>query len=211
MPVQVQGISELRKALHSFAPDLEKNLNKEVRASLQPIVKQAKSYVVTPNLSHWVYKGGKSNKISKQTSMFRRGKFPLFNASLVKQGIVLSLKATKRNNKGFVTAYSIQNKTAAGAIMETAGRKNPAGQPWDKSNSSHNYSHSNNPRAGQRFITGQHGTMKGDGNQRGRLIYRAWAENQGRALGKVLQAVDATVLQFGRRIDANKAFKDIAA
>lgn len=210
MPVQVQGISELRKALHSFAPDLEKNLNKQVRASLQPIVKEARSYVVTPGLRNWIFHG-KSTGITKSTSMFRRGKFPLFNASQVKAGIVLSLKPTKRNNKGFVTAYSIQNKTAAGAIMETAGRKNPLGQPWNPENASHDYSHSNNPRAGQRFITGQHGTLKGDGKQRGRLIYRAWAENQGRALSKVLQAVDATVLQFGRRVDANKAFKDIAA
>lgn len=210
MPVQVQGISELRKALHSFAPDLEKNLNKQVRASLQPIVKEARSYVVTPSLRNWIFKG-KSTGITRSTSMFRRGKFPLFNASQVKAGIVLSLKATKRNSKGFVTAYSIQNKTAAGAIMETAGRKNPTGQPWNPENASHDYSHSNNPRAGQRFITGQHGTLKGDGKQRGRLIYRAWAENQGRALSKVLQAVDATVLQFGRRVDANKAFKDIAA
>jgi hypothetical protein len=211
VPVQVQGISELRSALRSFAPDMEKNLNKQVRASLQPVVKNAKGYVVTPSLSHWVYKGGKSNKITKQTSSFRRGKFPLFNASIVKAGIVAVLSPTKKNRNGFVTNYSIQNRSAAGAIMETAGRKNPEGQPWRKGSASHKYSHSNNPHAGQRFISGQHGQLKGEGKQRGRLIYRAWDENQGRALGNIMKAVDATILQFGRRVDAASGFKDIAA
>jgi len=210
VPVQVQGINELRSALRHFAPDMEKNLNKEVRATLQPIVKEAKGYVRTPALSHWVFKG-KASGIRRETSVFRKGRFPLFNASAVRAGIVAVLTPTKRNRNGFVTAYSIQNRSAAGAIMETAGRKNPNGQPWKKNSASHKYSHSNNPGAGKHFIDSMGGEFKGQGKQRGRLIYRAWDENQGRALGQIMKAIDATIIQFGQRIDANKTFKDIAA
>ena len=207
MPVQVQGVRELNIALRKYEPDLKANLNKEVRAFLTPVVKTAKGYVPStiPGLSNWTIVG-KGRKITKSTSMFRRGKFPKFNASEVRAGIKVSLSPTKKNNQGFITNYAIRNTTAAGAILETAGRKNPAGQPWNKKSGSHDYSHSNNPDAGLHF-NNSFAMMKGQGMMRGRVIYKAWAENEGRAYRNVIKAVELTAIQFEKRSYARTAFE----
>jgi hypothetical protein len=63
------------------------------------------------------------------------------------------------------------NKTAAGAIYETMGRKTPS----------------------SRFVQNQNGkfgaAMKGDGKMEGRALYRAYEENQGKARESVLNAI----------------------
>lgn len=214
MPVEVRGAYELNKALGQLAPDLKKNLNREVRAFLAPITKEAKAYApaTISGLSNWTFEQ-KGRKITAQSSMFRRGKFPRYNASDVKAGIKTRIGASKVNNQGFVSLYRIENTTAAGAIYETAGRKNPLGQPWKPRSSSKKYSHSFNPYAGRHFIGSINATnsMEGDGKMRGRLIYKAWYNNQGRALGKVVKAVEETQKTFHARLDAQKAFEKIKA
>lgn len=96
---------------------------------------------------------------------------------------------------------SIQNKSRVGAIYEGAGRANPQGQPWvgPKGAAGHKYSHSNNPNAGKQFIENLPplvGSLKG----RGRLIYRAWAANRGKAEGAVMKAIDQTTTQFRKNV-----------
>jgi hypothetical protein len=216
MPVQIQGIVELRKALRQLSPDLEKNMNREIRAAMQPVVRSARAYV--PNeivglRTGFMYKE-KPKRISKNTSAFARRKFPKFNAAEVKSGITFSTRPSKRSSKGWVTAYAIVNNSAAGAIYETAGRINGKAQEWvgPKGSANHDYSHSNNPEAGQHFINamgtiGMHNKTRA---MRGRLIFRAWDENQGRALARAVKAIEATAHQFDRRMDSISAFRNVA-
>jgi len=94
----------------------------------------------------------------------------------------------------------IYNKTAAGAIYEQAGVKNPQGQPWvgSKGPRGSKYSHSNNPKAGEQFINNLPpivSSLKG----RGRLIYRAWAESRGVAEGAAMKAIDKATTAFMAR------------
>ena len=217
MPVQVQGIVELRRALKQLAPDLERNMQREIRAAMQPVVKEAKALV--PSQISGLNKGwvdqGKGRKITKNTSGFARRQFPKFNASNVRAGIVFSTRPTRRNASGFVTAYSIKNLDPAGAIYETAGRRTGHAQEWvgPKGSKNHAFSHSNNPDAGQHFINSMPRIGMNDVKRqmRGRLIYKAWHDNQGRALAKAIRAVDETARTFKIRLDANHAFRDIAA
>jgi hypothetical protein len=153
-----------------------------------------------PGLSGWTIKTS-TNKVTKETSMFAKRRFPAFNPSMVRRGIKVFIGKSKPNNKGFVTFYSIQNTTAAGAIMETAGRKNPSGQTWDPKNTSHDVSHSRNPEAGLHFINSMGGRLYGTGKTRGRLIYRAVDEDHGRVTAQLVKAVEKTVVQFKRRAD----------
>jgi len=216
VPVQIQGIVELRKALRQLSPDLEKNMNREIRAAMQPVVKSARAYV--PNEIVGLRTGfmytEKPRKISKNTSGFARRKFPKFNAAEVKAGITFSTRPSKRSSKGWVTAYSIVNNSPAGAIYEIAGRINPGGQPWVglKGSASHDYSHSNNPDAGKHFniSMGSIGMHSRKNSMRGRLIFRAWDDNQGRALGRATRAIDATATQFSRRLASISAFRNAA-
>ncbi len=204
MPVEVKGLDEVLKALRQFEPDLAKNLNKQVRAALTPVQKKAQEYVPDslPGLSNWQF-SSKGKKINKATSAFAQvGHFPKFNQSIVKRGIRVMIGKTRPNNKGFTSFYRISNTTAAGAIMETSGRANPSGQPWNPASGSHKYSHSRNPEAGLHFINSMGGRMQGSGKMRGRLIYRAFNEDEGRAIATTMRAVNMTIAVFQRRASA---------
>ena len=204
LPVEIKGLAETLAAMRQFEPDLAKNLNKEVRAALTPIQKKAQGYIpaTLPGLSNWLLKT-KGRKINAQTSAFAAvGHFPKFNSGIAKRGIKVHIGRTTPNRNGFVTFYQLQNNSAAGAIMETSGRRHPAGQPWDPKNKSHDYSHSRNPGAGLHFNNSMGGRMVGTGKLRGRVLYRAWNEDQGKALNHVYKAVNATIVQFGKRSEA---------
>lgn len=211
LPVEIKGLAETLKAMRQFEPDLAKNLNKEVRAALTPVQKKAQGYIpaTLPGLNNWLLKT-KGRKINAQTSAFAAvGHFPKFNSGIAKRGIKVNIGRTRPNRNGFVTFYQLVNTTAAGAILETAGRRHAAGQPWDPKNSSKDYSHSRNPGAGLHFINSMGSRMEGTGKLRGRVLYKAWHEDEGKALSHVYKAVNATIIQFARRSQA-QVFKDAA-
>jgi hypothetical protein len=189
MRVEIRGNADLRKAIRRFTPDLEKALRKEIGNALRPVVRDAKGFVpaVSP-MSGWA---GRS---------FNEGKFPTFNAGVMKAGIKYSATPSKINAEGFSSMASVQNNSRVGAIYEGAGRANPNGQPWvgPKGPAGNKYSHSRNPKAGEQFIANLPplvGSLKG----RGRLIYRAWANNKGKAEGAVNKAIDTAITQFRAR------------
>jgi len=161
MPASVKGGVELRKALRTFTPDLAKALPKEVGAALKPITKSARGYLPDQGqvLSGWL-----PRQMSEAT-------FPSYNARIVKAGIGYKTTPSKPNRRGFRSLARVFNKTAAGAIYETMGRKTPQ----------------------SRFVqnqTGKYGSqMKGDAKMEGRALYRAYEENNGKARDAVLKAI----------------------
>jgi len=192
MPVEIKGLAETLSAMRKFEPDLAKNLNKEVRSFLTPVQKKAQGYFPSSiaGLSNWMLVT-KGRKINKQSSAFAAvGHFPRYNRAIAARGIKIIIGKTKKNSRGFVTFYRISNITAAGAIYETAGRKHGQSRRAYKSN---------NPQAGAHFMASMKEPLEGKGMMRGRVLYRAWDEDQGRAFGQVVKAVDATIVQFGRR------------
>lgn len=199
MPVvELRGNAELRKALRRFAPDLEKTLRKELAAALMPVVKQARGFVTTQSpMSGW--EGGTRSGITKYSSMFRVGQFPLYNANEIKRGIGYTTSVGKVNRNGFSSMAAIQNKSAVGAIYEGAGRVGP--QRWvgpKAGGSSKGVSRSSNPNAGRQFLDNLPplaSSLKG----RGRLIYRAWGANRGLAEGAAMKAIDKALTQFRSR------------
>jgi len=203
MATQLKGASQLRTALRRFEPDLAKELQDEVADVLKPIVKKARGFIpsdFTP--SHW---RGDS----------KTGKWPIYNATLMRRGIGYKTTPTKPNRRGFSYAASIANKTASGAIFETAGRKNPGGMqkaPKGTPRTNKNFSHSNNPQAGAQFIRAlenaspidQGNTRTGSGRRgrymKGRLIYRAWAEDGGKTNAAVIKAIEGAANKFRARV-----------
>ena len=199
MPIVVTGLKEAQKAMRSLQPDLEKNLKAEIKASLLPIVKKARGYVPSTisGLSNW---------------LSFEGRFPRFDPTRVKRGIKSEVFPTRHKGSGFISLVRVVNASAAGAIFETAGRKNPKGQPWNPKSGSHDYSHSRNPNAGAWFINqiGNKGSMTGEGPKRGRLIYRAFAEDQGKVQAHIIAAINKTSFMSKKRVDAAKAFRRAA-
>jgi len=175
MPVEVRGLKEAKKALKAFEPDLAVNLNKEVRAFAAPVVKEAKAFVdaTAGGLTNW-----QTKTMPKKGETARKG-FPKFNASMVKRGIKFSSAPTRKNSSGFISLYRIINASAAGAIYETAGTKNL-----------------NSGKSARPNFSKQLGSTYGREKLRGRLIYRAWDEDKGKAQGRIVSAVDTTLRQL---------------
>jgi len=187
--IEIRGNTDLRNAVRRFAPDLEKNLRKEIANGLKPVVATARGYVPTISpMSGWASRS------------FNNGFFPTYTASTIIRGISYSSVVTKKSKQGFTANAAIFNKSAVGAIYETAGRKNPFGQPWvgPKGSGSHDFSHSNWRGAGEKFIS-KLPPLVSSLQGRGRLIYRAWAQDKGRAHGIVMRALDKTFAEFDAR------------
>lgn len=197
--VELLGDVELRRAMRKFAPDLEKNLRKQIGAALKPVVREARGYVPAQSpMSGWAARS------------FNQGSFPTYSSSVIKAGITYSSVPSKMNRDGFRSMASILNKSRAGAIYESAGRNGLDGQPWvgPKGSGGNRYSHSNNPKAGQKFIQNM-GPLAGSGKGRGRLIYRAWGNNKGKAEGAVNKAISDSFIAFRARA-ASSTFRKAA-
>ena len=200
MPVDAKGVLKLRKELKKVAPDVAKESQKEIAGLLRSITNKAKGFVPSEApLSGWgISRGLWENRT--------------YNASEIKSGITYSAAPSKPNKRGFRSLATIYNKSAAGAIYETAGRKNPNGQPSQAStkgkyssyiDTSKRVNKSANPNAGKQFIDsmgpiykatrkeGQSGRLSRKMN--GRLIFRAWGEDNGKVNAKVIKAIEKSL------------------
>jgi len=197
MPVELDNAVALRKALREYNPELAKETQKEIAGHLRKVTSRAKGFVPSDSpLSGW----------GNQTGIWE---YRAFNAGLMKRGI------------GYSTTPSKPNKSASGAIYETAGRKNPQGLPpaqrvkkfrggrfvqeWQADKS---VNKSANPNAGRQFIgalpplvDSQQSNNSGRSTRktRGRLIFRAWAEDQGKTTAAVVKAIQSANMQVAKK------------
>ena len=203
MPVEVRGVIALRKALNAYAPDLAKQLTVEITQSLKVIQKSARVFVPSSapvGLYKWDRQPSAEPKAFNTSGRLRP--FPRYDAAIIKRGIVYRTGYGKPNSKGFRSLFRIKNMSAAGSIYEKAGRLNPNGDSASKSN---------NPNAGARFVQQGplYGRKKSGQDMRGRVIYRAWAQDEGKQLKAIFDAIDKTDKAFKARI-ASGAVKGAA-
>lgn len=185
MPIRVEGVNEVKRALRKFDPDLFKEMNKEVGTALKGVANEAKVIVPQSFLS-----GAMDMGKERQSRTSRSRAFPVYNSSSIRKGLTYSLARKRGNTKGWTAAYSLLNKSAIGAIAEIAGTKHPYGDPR---------SQSNNPQAGRQFIDALNrevGTIKTVGKGRGRLMYAALNANQGKARDSILRAIETAATKY---------------
>jgi len=194
MPVVIEGVVELKKALRKLAPDIKQEMDKNVREALKPIIRDARSKVdgkAPGGLINWNDPG-----YERKSRTGRKDAFPSYNQIIIRRGLTYSIANSRVDNSGFTSLFTLFNKSRAGAIIETAGR---VGTPNPRSAS-------NNPDAGERFI----GAMNGIGglvdyagrgrNSTGRLLYAAYKRNQGRALNATLKSVEEAKNKLYNRV-----------
>ena len=166
-----------------------------MREALKPIIADARGHVPSTapgGLINWNSPG-----YERKSRTSRERGFPSYDSKIVRKGLVYSVAPSRVKNSGFVSLFALINRSATGAIIETAGRLNPGGDP---------NSQSNNPRAGQRFIGAMNGVgalkdYSGRGkNSTGRLLYAAYARNQGKALNAILQSIENAKQNLVKRI-----------
>jgi hypothetical protein len=167
MPTSVQGAISVRKALKQFAPDLAKETQKELGNFLKPVVRNARGFIPSNSQipSGWL--------VGNQKGKWER---VAFDSATAKRGIGYKTTPSKANRSGFRALVSILNKTPAGAIYETAGRKSGVQGKFT-------------PQLG--------GTLGGSGQMMsGRAMFLAWTQDQGKAQGAVVKAIFNSAKKF---------------
>jgi len=186
MPVSIDGVADTLKLIRKFDPELNKAMNREVRAAMIPFRDAARGYIPANGqmLSGW-----SKPVASAETSKYRA--FPRFDSTAIRQGIVYRQGASKGNQAGFSNVYYVANLSAPGGIYETAGRLSAPARA----------SRSLNPHAREQFLdrANTYGIMRGEGKKRGRLIYRAWYEDNGKAYLAVIHAIQKTSRGFNQQ------------
>jgi hypothetical protein len=170
MPTTVKGALELRKALRQFTPDLAKETSKEIGNFLKPVVKNARGFVPSNSEipSGWL--------VGNQKGKWER---VAFDSAVARRGIGYKTTPSRTNRSGFRALVSLINKSAAGAIYETAGRKSG--------------------------ITGQftprlQGSLVGRSQKmQGRAMFKAWDQDQGKAKDAVLKAIFNSAQKLNKR------------
>jgi hypothetical protein len=171
MPASVKGAVELRKALRQFSPDLSKQLPKDIALALKPITRSAKGYVPDRGevLSGWL-----PRQMSEAT-------FPAFNPTAVKSGIGYKTTPSKPSSRGFRSVARVFNKTRAGSIYERMGKLSP----------------------NSLLVVNQDAkfkaNLKGKKGMQGRVLYRAYEENNGKARDAVLKAISDAAAKLNQR------------
>jgi len=107
--------------------------------------------------------------------------FPFFNPSEVKSKIGFKTTPSKPNNRGFRSLAQVFNKSRAGSIYERMGKVSPD----------------------SKFVLNQDGKLraplKGKGRMQGRVLYRAYDENNGKAREGVLKAIATAGKKLNQR------------
>ena len=214
MPVEVVGVKDVLNGLKF----IDENMRVKIRAAIDPLMRgvalKAKGFVPGNSsvLSGWV---------KPISSGITYKPFPKYDASVARAGIGYNPGENKTMKNGFKVSNYVYNVSRSGSIYETAGRLNPQGRaPFQmtpskgasgtytkrspKSRAFEEYK-SNNPFASQQFIealepvTSQpklKGMRSGGRKTKGRLIFKAWAQDSPKVYEAILKAIDDTTVDF---------------
>lgn len=165
MPTELKGASALLKALKQVSPDLAKETRTELVGFLQPLVKKARGFMPA---NAEMPSGFVKHEV-------KSAKFPMYDAAEARRGIGFKLTPTKPNRQGWSQSISLHNKTAAGAIFETSGRKSGITG---------------------KFTPKLQGTLEGRGKMAGRAMFKAYDQDQGKAKAAIIKALEKAADKF---------------
>lgn len=169
--VVLNGYNEFKKNLKNADAELRKEMDKEIRSFINPVSSLAKTYVPPSAMRNW--KSGGKGEWSDRLG---------WDQAAVVKGIVVRQGGKRSRGSATSAAWRIQNKSAAGAVYELAGKKS-----------------SGKGIAGMTFIN----AITLSGGQPSRLIWRAWDAKGGEHA--ITRAVVETIQKFEnelqRRLD----------
>ena len=220
MPVVIEGIKEVLGGLNNIDEDMRRRIVFITAPMMRRVAAKAQGYVPGNQdvLSGWAKAGPNT------------GKFPKYDAATARAGIGYNPGENKTFANGWKVASYVYNASRPGAIYEVAGRLNPEGrapfQMLPSKGASGTYTrksgrskafqeyNSNNPFASQQFVAALSKVtsqpkikdMRGGGRKtKGRLIYRAWAEDSPDIYRAVIRAVNVTAELFNKKTEIKKA------
>jgi hypothetical protein len=192
MPVVVNGVREFLKAIDQLDDDMFKNVKASLKTPMIKVASRSKAEFPSNQnvLSGWLKQA--------EPREGQRRPFPAYDQATARQGIKYKLGPNKKNKSGYSVYNYVSNKSAAGAIYETAGRKTTGAQGA-----------SLNPDAGVQFIQALpnvvDATMAGSVGRRGRknkgrVIYKVWKEEQGEVYANLKKALDDAIFAYYKKM-----------
>jgi hypothetical protein len=123
--VVVFGLDETKRQMRMFAPDLLKEMNREIRSDiLGPIVTRAKRLVPSePPLPRWnkmAANPGSRPSYSPHGKRWETGRLE-WSSGQVRRGIRVGAGVPRKRGDSFKGAWAILNADAAGAVFELMG------------------------------------------------------------------------------------------
>jgi len=213
MPASVKGAVELRKALKQFSPDLAKETQKEIGAILKPITAKARGFIPSQTpLSGWANSNQKGawERLTWSSSQAKRGiGYKTTPSKPNRSGFRSLARIVNASPSGSIyeTAGRLNPQGRQQAKMREVRipSSNPAiGEHRYMTSTGKDFGKSNNPNAGRQFIDALNDTGKivnayqrAEGQagratrkMKGRAIFRAWADDQGKATAAVIKAIE---------------------
>jgi hypothetical protein len=218
MPVEIVGVKDVLKGLEFMDEDMRQRIRTAIDPLMRGVAFKAKGFVKSniDVLSGWTKASGNP------------GTFPKYDASVVRAGIGYNPGENKTFKNGFKVSNYVYNASRSGSIYEVAGRLNPQGRaPFTfkhegsgtyvkksaRSRALEEYK-SNNPFASQQFIAALEPVTKqpkikdirsAGRKTQGRLIYKAWAQDSTKVYDAILNAINATAIDFNKSTEITKA------
>jgi hypothetical protein len=174
MATELKGALNLRKALKQFEPDLAKETTKQIASFLKPVVRDARGFMPSNAdvPSGWLQRPNAKGRWSTR----------FYDQATAKRGIGYKTSPSKPNRNGFVALASVNSKNIGAIIYEWAGRT--AGITGNFT-----------PKLG--------GQLKGKNKgMTGRALFRAYAEDEGKARSNVIKAIEASAKKLNARSKA---------
>lgn len=222
MPVVIEGIKEVLGGLNVIDEDMRRRIVFITEPMMRRVAAKAQGYVPGNQyvLSGW------AKPISSPDIKYKP--FPKYDAEVARSGIGYNRGENKTFANGWKVASYVYNASRPGAIYEVAGRLNPEGRaPFTfkhegsgtyvkksaRSRALQEYK-ANNPFASQQFVAAlpkvtsqpKIKDMRSGGRKtKGRLIYRAWAEDSPDIYRAVIRAVNVTAELFNKKTEIKKA------
>jgi len=235
MPVEVVGVKDVLKGLEFIDEDMRQRIRNAIDPLMRGVALEAKRMVKQNSeiLSGWAKPISSPNLkykpfpkydagVVRQGIGYNPGENKTFKNGFKVSNYVYNVSAAGRiyetagrnNPQGRAPFQQIdpsRPNTTFGAVQGFEGKKRAKEYTYNKP--TREYA-SNNPFAGYQFVTSMPGLtsqpkikgIRGGGKKtKGRLIFKAWAQDSPKVYDAILQAINATAIQFNKSTEIKKA------
>lgn len=234
MPAEVVGVKDVIQGLEFINEDMRQRIRTAIDPLMRGVALKAKSYVPGNSevLSGWVKQSNPQINYKpfpkydagavKAGIGYNSGENKTFKNGFKVSNYVYNVSAPgriyetagRKNPQGrapFQQIDPVRPNTTFGPVQGFEGKARAREYTYNRS--TREYA-SNNPFAGYQFVTSMpaitsqpriKGVRSGGRKTKGRLIYKAWAQDSGKVYEAILGAINSTAIYFNKSTEIKKA------
>ena len=234
MPVEVVGVKDVLKGLEFIDEDMRQRIRAAIDPLMRGVADKAKAFVpgngevlsgwskaINPTINYKpfpkydasVVKAGigyNAGENKTQKNGFKVSNY-VYNVSAAGRIYETAGRKNPQGRAPFQQIDPSRPNTTFGAVQGFEGKVRAREYTYNKS--TREYA-SNNPFAGYQFVTSMpaltsqpkiKGVRAGGRKTKGRLIYKAWAQDSPKVYDAIVKAINATAIHFNKATEIKKA------